>query len=246
MFNKKGLKWIYRLIMMIPIVPIIWNAIYLNKYSGFDFSLRVNVILVLILLYLSLLMFGLYAIKVESKKGTVVFLTLSVIGLLLGGYGGYVNTRVYNSLTNMTMNESTVNYSLVTLSNRSFEKVKDLEGYKIGTLNMTKEEVSDNIDQFLEKNKLSDEAEVEKYNSPIAMLQDLYSEKIDAIIVGDNYATLFSGQSGFENIKEETKVLATIETVLKATEEDAKITNTSLIENPFSILLIGVDQLNKG
>ena len=49
MFNKKGLKWIYRLIMMIPIVPIIWNAIYLNKYSGFDFSLRVNVILVLIL-----------------------------------------------------------------------------------------------------------------------------------------------------------------------------------------------------
>ena len=40
---------------------------------------------------------------------------------------------------------------------------------------MTKEEVSDNIDQFLEKNKLSDEAEVEKYNSPIAMLQDLYS-----------------------------------------------------------------------
>ena len=246
MFNKKGLKWIYRLIMMIPIVPIIWNAIYLNKYSGFDFSLRVNVILVLILLYLSLLMFGLYAIKVESKKGTFVFLTLSVIGLLLGGYGGYVNTRVYNSLTNMTMNESTVNYSLVTLSNRSFEKVKDLEGYKIGTLNMTKEEVSDNIDQFLEKNKLSDEAEVEKYNSPIAMLQDLYSEKIDAIIVGDNYATLFSGQSGFENIKEETKVLATIETVLKATEEDAKITNTSLIENPFSILLIGVDSTEQG
>ena len=246
MFNKKGFKWIYRFIMILPIIPIVWNAIYINKYSGFDILLRGNIVLIFILLYLSLLMFGLYAIKIESKKGTIVLTALAIIGMGIGCYGGYVNTRVYQSLTNMTMNESTVNYSLVTLSTRSFETVTDLEGYKIGTLNLTNQEVSDNIDQFLEKNKLTDEAEVEKYNSPIAMLDDLYSEKIDAIIVGDNYASLFSGQSEFEHIQDETKVLATIETVLKPTDDETAITNTSLIEDPFSILLIGVDSTEQG
>ena len=40
--------------------------------------------------------------------------------------------------------------------------------------------------------------------------------KVDAIIVGDNYGSLFSEQLGFEDIKNETKILANIETVYSA------------------------------
>ena len=86
MFNKKGFKWIYRFIMILPIIPIVWNAIYINKYSGFDILLRGNIVLIFILLYLSLLMFGLYAIKIESKKGTIVLTALAIIGMGIGCY----------------------------------------------------------------------------------------------------------------------------------------------------------------
>ena len=89
----------------------------------------------------------------------------------------------------------------------------------------------DNIDQFLEENELTDEAEVEKYDSPISMIHDLYDGKVDAIIVGDNYASLFSEQLGFEDIKNETKILANIETVIQQEELKPGMTNTSLIDN---------------
>ena len=246
MFNYKGLKWIYRVILILPIIPIVWNMFYLNQYSGFDASLRLNLSLILVFLYLSMLMFGLFFIKSQNKVGTIILTAISLMGLCLGTYFGYVNTRVYNSLNNMTMQDSVINYSLVTMADSPFNDVSDLEGYTIGTLNLTKQEVVENINQFLEENELKDEAEVEKYDSPVSMIHDLYDGKIDAIIVGDNYASLFSEQLGFENIKDETKILANIETVIKQEQANTAITNTSLIDEPFSILLIGVDSTEQG
>ncbi len=246
MFNYKGLKWIYRVILILPIIPIVWNMFYLNQYSGFDASLRLNLSLILVFLYLSMLMFGLFFIKSQNKVGTIILTVISLMGLCLGTYFGYVNTRVYNSLNNMTMQDSVINYSLVTMADSPFNDVSDLEGYTIGTLNLTKQEVVENINQFLEENELKDEAEVEKYDSPVSMIHDLYDGKIDAIIVGDNYASLFSEQLGFENIKDETKILANIETVIKQEQANTAITNTSLIDEPFSILLIGVDSTEQG
>ena len=246
MFNNKGLKWIYRLILILPIIPIVWNIIYLNQYSGFDASLRLNISLIFVFLYLTIIMFGLFFIKAQNKVGTIILTAISFIGLCFGTYFGYVNTRVYNSLNNMTMQESVINYSLVTMADSPFNDVSDLEGYTIGTLNLTKQEVIENISQFLEENELKDEAEVEKYDSPVSMIHDLYDGKIDAIIVGDNYASLFSEQLGFEDIKNETKILANIETVIKQEESNPAITNTSLIDEPFSMLLIGVDSTEQG
>ena len=246
MFNHKNVKWIYRLILILPIVPIVWNIIYFNQYSGFDVLLRVNISLIFIFLYLTILLFGLFFIKSRNKAGTGILTTISLIGFCLGTYFGYVNTRVYNSLNNMTMQESVINYSLVTMTDRSFNKVSDLEGHTIGTLNLTNQEVIDNINQFLEENELTDEAEVEKYDSPVTMIHDLYDGKIDAVIVGDNYSSLFSEQLGFEDIKKETKVLANIETVIQQQESNLGISNNSLIDEPFSILLIGVDSTEQG
>ena len=246
MFSHKNLKWIYRLILFLPIIPIIWNIIYFNQYSGFDSLLRLNISLILIFLYLTVFLFGLFFIKSNNKIGTSILTVVSLIGFCFGSYFGYVNTRVYNSLNNMTMQESVINYSLVTMTDRSFSEVSDLEGHTIGTLNLTKQEVIDNINQFLEENELKDEAEVEKYDSPVTMIHDLYDGKIDAIIVGDNYSSLFSEQLGFEDIKNETKVLANIETVIKQEGSNLAITNTSLIDEPFSMLLIGVDSTEQG
>ena len=162
MFNNKGLKWIYRIIMILPIIPIIWNIIYINQYSGFDSLLRLNLSLIFIFLYLAILMFGLYVVKEENKVGTIILTIVALIGLFTGTYFGYVNTRVYHSLNNMTMQDSIISYSLVTMADSPFTEVKDLEGYTIGTLNLTKQEVIDNIDEFLEENELTDEVEVEK------------------------------------------------------------------------------------
>ena len=93
MFNNKGLKWIYRIIMILPIIPIIWNIIYINQYSGFDSLLRLNLSLIFIFLYLAILMFGLYVVKEENKVGTIILTIVALIGLFTGTYFGYVNTH---------------------------------------------------------------------------------------------------------------------------------------------------------
>ncbi|MGL4372199.1 MAG: hypothetical protein ACRCS6_00360, partial [Turicibacter sp.] len=56
-------KYIVLAILISPIIPVILNIVYLNKYSGFSSMLRLNIDLILVFLFLSLLMFGLYMLK---------------------------------------------------------------------------------------------------------------------------------------------------------------------------------------
>ena len=88
MFSHKNLKWIYRLILFLPIIPIIWNIIYFNQYSGFDSLLRLNISLILIFLYLTVFLFGLFFIKSNNKIGTSILTVVSLIGFCFGSYFG--------------------------------------------------------------------------------------------------------------------------------------------------------------
>ena len=246
MLNKNLIRWLFRTTLILPIIPIVLNIIYLNQYSGFDATLRLNISLIFIFGYLAFLMFGCYFIQKKKQIVSIIFVVLSIIGFGVGTYFSYVNMRVYNSLNNMTTQNSVINYSVVTMSNSSIDNVSQLNGKTIGVLKLSNEEVIENIESYLTKQGIDESTTVESYDSPIPMLHDLYNEKLDGIIIGDNYASLFSEQLGFSDIKNETQVLATIQTVIKSSLNQSNMSNSSLIDKPFSMLLIGVDSTEEG
>lgn len=246
-FLKKPItKYIILFLLMLPVVPVGLNILYLNKYSGFSSVLRLNLSLILVFVFLSILMFGLYTLNKNKSVGVIIFTVISLLSTGFGSYFAFVNMRVYHSLNNMTTQETVINYSLVTMSDSNIKSIEDLKGKKIGTLNITKSEVLNSIEQFIEKNDLSDES-MTTYDMPFDLIHDLYQGEVDAIIIGDNYRTIFSDQLGYEDIATDTTVIGTIETVIK---EEVVANNDknygSLVDQPFSILLMGVDSEDQG
>ena len=126
MLDKNLIRWLFRMALILPIIPIILNIIYLNQYSGFDATLRLNISLIFIFGYLAFLMFGCYFIQKKKQIVSIIFVVLSIIGFGTGTYFSYVNMRVYNSLNNMTTQNSVINYSVVTMSNSSIDNVSSV------------------------------------------------------------------------------------------------------------------------
>ena len=76
------------------------------------------------------------------------------------------------------------------------------------------------------------------------MLDDLYSGKIDAIFLSNNYKVLFSSEETYQNIDEDIKVLYSHSEEMK-NQDNIQFTNKKLTE-PFTILVLGVDSENDG
>ena len=131
LLRKPILKYIVLFLLILPIFPVGLNVLYLNKYSGFSSTLRINSSLILIFIFLSILMFGLYSLKKNKSIGILVFTIISVLSTAFGSYFGFVNMKVYNSLNNMTTQETVINYSLVTMSNAEINEPIDLKGKKL-------------------------------------------------------------------------------------------------------------------
>ena len=135
-FLKKPItKYIILFLLMLPVVPVGLNILHLNKYSGFSSVLRLNLSLILVFVFLSILMFGLYTLNKNKSVGVIIFTVISLLSTGFGSYFAFVNMRVYHSLNNMKQSQETViNYSLVTMSDFNIKSIEDLKGKKIGTL----------------------------------------------------------------------------------------------------------------
>ena len=105
-----------------------------------------------------------------------------------------------------------------------------------------------NIEGNILAKKIIDEnnlpQEIKKYDFEnndafLNMLYDLYEEKIDGLFISNNYVTLYSNEEDFGNIANETKVVYEKSGLFE--NKDAGIDSNKSLENPFTVLLMGVD-----
>ena len=92
--KKPIVKYLLLSLLIIPIIPIVLNIVYINKYSGFNSSLRINVSLILIFACLSLLMFGMYCLNKNKGIGSLVTSVIAIVSIICSSYFGYVNMKV--------------------------------------------------------------------------------------------------------------------------------------------------------
>ena len=237
MFNRKIAKIFYGILMIIPLIPLTFFISYLSHYSGINGQLRLYISMVLIFMTLAFACLGLFFLKKKNKIGLII-MGLVAVSLSFGsGYVASVNANFYKSLSQMTSEQATIYYNLVTLSENNINELNELKGKRIAILNMSNQSVSNHIQAYLKENNLEDTNEVIIYDSPIEMVHDLYDNKVDAIIIGSNFKSLFSEKEGFATIEEDTVILDVIQVIT----EQINNSRTSLTEQPFSILLIGID-----
>lgn len=210
------------------------------RYVGMGVLFLVNILVSLIFRKI---------IKKNKVWRYITYIIILIIFTIVQSIAGYYIYKTYSTLDTINKNNITYKTDIVVLSNSGIEKTDDLTNKKIGIL---KDDTS--IDgyilgvEIINKYKLEDNATVVEYDNNTALINDLYNEKIDAIIITDNYIDMFSKEENYKNIAKDTKILFTKEKSFSK-EEIAKYTGDEIlnlnksnsITKPFTVLVMGVD-----
>lgn len=245
MKKRKVLKAMLTLIIMIcSLFSIGYLAYSLTLYEGIETFYRIYGTIILIYFFLLLSYLELRSIKKKGFKSFLIPAVISIIFISAELYGSYYLKKIYKSM-NYTDN-SNIKYTALITYDKSLNSEKDLKKKKIGIASDGKEEGYELPQEKIKELKLEDNNEIKTYNSTIELLYALKNNEIDAAFFSRNYADMFYSLEGYENIKEETKVIYTAEKEYKVSnDDDIKSTEASLTK-PFTMLLIGVDSSKDG
>lgn len=214
-------------------------------YKGVETFYRVLGTIILIYFFLLLSYLLLNSIK---KKNTKSFIALIVFTLLIVGIeftGFYYLNKIYVALNSYNKDKNMYYSSLVSYD-KTLKTYKDLNDDKIGII----EDVNDIEGYVLPKEiigdlKLDNNNKIVKYNSTMELLHALKNKEIKAAFFSSNYIDMFYTLDGYENIEEDTVVLYETSKEYISKEENIK-SETSSLNKPFTMLLIGVDSSKDG
>ncbi len=214
-------------------------------YKGVETFYRVLGTIILIYFFLLLSYLLLNSIK---KKNTKSFVALIVFTLLIVGIeftGFYYLNKIYVALNSYNKDKS-VYYSSLVSYDKTLKTYKDLKDNKIGII----EDVNDIEGYVLPKEiigdlKLENNNKIVKYNSTMELLHALKNREIEAAFFSSNYIDMFYTLEGYENIEEDTVILYETSKEYVSKEENIK-SETSSLDKPFTMLLIGVDSSKDG
>ena len=184
--------------------------------------------------------------KRKKKKKTFISLLIiySLITFLIGGVIFYFYGKVNH------LNKGVVTYTsdLVVLSTSSANDIKDIKNMTIGILGDKKNPDGYIIPQeIIKEYKLNDDNTIKEYGDYTSMVVDLYENEVNAIFITDNYVSMFSDITGYEDIQTKTKVIISKDKKMKkkdTSEVEVESTGKSVTE-PFTLLLMGIDSTDE-
>ncbi len=219
----------------------------ISKLNNIENTLRLIGSIVLVIVSLTLFVLS---IRFLNKYKKIKLIIVIILMLLIGGvsiFVGYNVDKVYNTLAKVsdTSGYTVYSSSLVTLKDNKTDSIKDIDkDSKIGILNdKTSYEGYKIPKEVIKKQKLSNETK--EYDSYIAMIDALRNEDVDYVFLPTNYSVMFGSMEGYEDIKDETKVLLTEQKKVKEQKDD-DLDGAKTINKPFTVLLMGVDSDAEG
>lgn len=234
---------IWFIIALIQLSSIILLSYSLTHYKGIETFYRIYVVIILIYLLIFTSYISLTNIKIQKSKSYIISIILSILFSIIAFVGYYYLNNVYKAVNSYSKSENEYFSSLVTY-NTKLNDYKDLNKNKIGIIKDTSD-IEGNVlpNEIIDNLKLSKNNEIVSYDSTIELLHALKTNKVDAAFFSSNYTDMFYSLEGYENIKEETKVLYKTSKIYDIKEETK---SESSLTKPFTMLLIGVDSSNDG
>lgn len=217
--------------------------------SGVENTIRYIAMIVIFIINIILILLMRKLFKSGKKSKVTVSVIISIVLIVVQSLLGYFIFRTYTTLSNM--NKSKITYTTV-IATKSEAKLNDIDDLKEKKIGIVVDETS--IDGYIIGLEVIKEHNLEKNNKIVeytdfsSLVKDLYGSKIDAMIIGKNYPSMFKSVDDYKNIEQETKVIyeksktLTKDEISKYTGEEMVNFNTSdKIDKPFTVLVMGID-----
>lgn len=241
---KKVVKAIIVLLAIIAqTIGLIMLTYSLFLYKGVETFYRIYIIIILIYFLLFIGYLLLRSIKKKKLKSFIIPFILSIIFIAGEFVAYYYLHNVYKAIESYSKNDNEYFSSLVTYNKNL---TKDLKDKKIGIIS-DESDIEGNIIplEIIDELKYKDNNKIIKYESTMELLHALKNKEIDAAFFSSNYVDMFYSLEGYENIKEETKVIYEKSKIIETKENEEK-NNISSLTEPFTMLFIGVDSSKDG
>lgn len=237
--TKLSIRLIYIFVLVLFLISYIFLFRSLLLLSNIERTIRIIILCVLGIL---LLLYGFFdLIFLLTKKHKTVIITSFIVMLLASAsiIGSLAINKIYNIINSISKTTVIYTTNLVTMKNTEFVNSKD---FKVGIIN-NETDVEGNILAYklIEKEKL--DITVEKYDTYFDLLEKLYNGEINGIFITSNYAIMYEGYEAYENIGSETKVIYKLS---KEMENQDILETGGSVEDPFTILIMGVDSQYDG
>lgn len=243
--TRHKFAFVITLIVTLSLIAATGYFIYnLSLLKDIENVFRLGTSITLSVISLLLIIFALRALKRYKRIKLFILILLMLIITSAEVFTSYNIGKVYGTIEKVTKTSGYTTYSssLVTLKDNKAESLSDIKGEKLGIMedeNSIEGYIIPN--EIIKKKSLSNEKE--KYSSFIAMIDALKKGEINYVFLPTNYPVMYGSMEGYENLKEETKI---IYTQTKKVKKDAETSNTKPITEPFTVLIMGVDSEEEG
>lgn len=236
--SNKFLLCLYILSLIIYITTYIFFTISILHLATIETPIRIVVLIIFGAFALIWMLSGLMSLFTKKYKSYVILLVFVTIFSALFSLASYYINTIYEGISSISKDTLVYTSALVTLKDSEFDSSK-----KIGMIND-----SNDVEGYILGNKLikkySITNEIERYDDYLVMLSDLLNNKIDAVVISNNYTITYSSEESLSDLAKLTKVVYTY------SEEMDNIDNVSYTDKkltePFTVLLMGVDSENDG
>lgn len=226
---------IYLLTIVFYSVAILFFTVNLLKLTGIENMIRIIILILFFLLGILYLIGAFIFVVNRTKKKLFIGISIALILLtIILGVGSFYINKTLNKMDNINKEKITYTTNLLTLKDNDklstlamIDDINDIEGYKLAN-------------ELIKKNNL-DHLDITYYEDYTLLINALYDEEIDGIFLSSNYDILFNDE--FKNIDSDLEVKYEYSEELDKIE--SAITSNKKLNEPFSILLIGVDSISE-
>ena len=236
---NKALLITYILTSILYLITYILFIINLCNLSGIETTIRIILILVFGIWLFIYLIWNLINLILKKFIKIIITSTISIILAIIFSFANHYIDMLYSGITNIGEEEYiTYTSNLVVLNGTTITK-----NSKLGMINNTSD-IEGNIlaKELIEKENLSNNELIE-YSSYYEMIFDLLNKEIDGIFLNPNYLTIFGSEESFSELKN-TYAIYTYSKKMK--NQDSTLTTNKQLDEPFTLLLMGVDSEIEG
>lgn len=220
-------------VLIYAILTIAFIAqIFISNIVPMKYAIPVVIILLFIFIGMYYLQLGKRVNKINKILGKILIVILAVF-LGIGNWYVFKTTNAFGRMTGNNTQTDVV--SVVVMKESGVKEIKDLKGKKLGVIKTGDNEIMTKALADVEKD-LGEDITTIDYKSYKDYGDDLYSGKVDAILVNEGSRGLF--EDNHEKFNNETRKIKeyTYEKEVKDISKDVNVTKEA-----FSVYITGID-----
>ncbi len=225
---------IYLLTFILYIISYINLTKNLLRLIGIETPIRIIIIIIFGIWLITYFLWNLINIILKKHIKIAITTAITIILTIIFFIVNYYIGIIYTGINNISEEEYiTYTTNLITLNTTKINKESTL-----GMINNS-DDIEGNIlaKELIEKENLKGN-EIIEYSSYYEMIFDLLNKEIDGIFISSNYQTIFGSEESFKDL-ENTTVIYSYSKKLK--NQDSTLVSNKALNEPFTILLMGVD-----